>query len=105
MAAAVAAPEGKQAGDSNEGDTDSNSNTMNELTAAIRGHQIAEGGGATRYNDDTETTAVVKMKRNFNEFTMIAVTRWVYCLDKVVAARRAGDPKFSRLCTSFFTKA
>ena len=104
-ASTVAAPEGKQLGGSNEGDVDSNSNITNELTATTRGHQPAEGEDATRDDDDTEATAIVKVKRNFNEFTVIAVTRWVFCLDKIVAAGRARDPDFSSRHTSFFTKA
>ena len=57
----MAAPEGKQAGDSDEGDADSNSNTTNELTATTRGYQPSEGGGTKQDNDDTETTDLVQM--------------------------------------------
>ena len=104
----MAAPEEKQTGGSDEGDSDSNYNKTTELTAAPRGHQPADGGDTTQADDDTEATsvvtraaddtetkAVVRLKQNFNEFTLITVTHWVYRLDKVVAARWAGDPPTS----------
>ena len=92
-------------GGRNKGDFDCNYSVTHELTATTRGHQSAEDEDANRDDDDTEATAVVKVKQNFNEFTIIAVTRWVFCLDKVVAAGRARDPDFSRQHASFFTKA
>jgi len=114
-AAAIAiSPEEKQAGSSIEECSESNSSPSTDLISTEKGQNQTEDGGTTDANDkpaaiplakdDTESTAAVKPRRNFNEFTLIAMTRWVHSLDKVVAAGRAVDPMFASLYESFFTK-